>query len=763
LFKKLICLIAVLTMLAGTTACRGKKDNITGGEGINKDFVYVEEQIGRLAGLEVPGMIRMDSQNRLVVHNAGAESPEYLIIGPNGEIEQKINCGFIGQGDVFTLDLQDNLYIAAKIYGESGYDQKIYIVDKNGEILKTINIWPVSYDNIGSYVKTVTGISVDSNGDIVLSCFENSITVLDKDGSEKNVLGDELYQGIAQFDGEGNTIVCGKNTSDYQIRLWKYNTAEAKKIWEKPIEREYRKLFGEDVKKLLCGLKDGSIYLLTDAGIEKFDKDGNYLERAVDFKNYTILASGNIITDMCIDTDGTFYVLSVKGGSGGIIQTGGDTGKVEYELYKYSLQPAGADDKIPVTISVPSSGRLLDVAIGKFNRENPGYRIEVREFAAGQGEEGYDRYVNTLNTELMSGKGPDIISVSGLSYEKYIDKNVFADLTQMMINDTDFQTDRYFTNIFDAMKINGKLYNMPIHAGIYALFASKKEISKRNILVDDRTWSWSDFFTTADRVLSAGSDNVYIVPPNVSHMNMLEMMQGYLGNFVDMEKRKAEFDSDAFIEILQTAEKLGTDMEIETGGDAVLHAMYNSYDRGSILFSLQYIEDIMMLSTAKVFLGGEISILIPPHLSGEVRGGSFDCGESFAINANSKNKEIAWEFIKILLSDEIQSMDELAGFPVNRAAFKTQAARHNELLTSESATVLIGFSRDGEPVTPEALSDWEVSELEEYIEKLTEYCHIDRKIRQIIQAEAEGYFSGIRTAKETAIAIQNKVNTYLGE
>lgn len=40
--------------------------------------------------------------------------------------------------------------------------------------------------------------------------------------------------------------------------------------------------------------------------------------------------------------------------------------------------------------------------------------------------------VTTLNTELMAGKGPDIIYFADLPYKKYIDKNMFVNLGELM-------------------------------------------------------------------------------------------------------------------------------------------------------------------------------------------------------------------------------------------------------------------------------------------------------------------------------------------
>ena len=108
--------------------------------------------------------------------------------------------------------------------------------------------------------------------------------------------------------------------------------------------------------------------------------------------------------------------------------------------------------------------------------------------------------------------------------------------------------------------------------------------------------------------------------------------------------------------------------------------------RGRVMFSPQVIGEFMMLSASKVALDGEFGVHNMPDES--QRGGSFKCNEVFAINGSTKYREQAWDFIKILLSDEIQSLDELKGFPVSKKALRDKADKNNKLLTTPG----MGFS-----------------------------------------------------------------------
>ncbi|MCC2683729.1 MAG: hypothetical protein K0R75_628, partial [Paenibacillaceae bacterium] len=124
-----------------------------------------------------------------------------------------------------------------------------------------------------------------------------------------------------------------------------------------------------------------------------------------------------------------------------------------------------ADGQKTVTISVMTSDRFLELAKQKFEASHPDIRIEIKESVAapsmptggpfgagapggpgGNGPAGQnksvmlskpdpkniEKYVSTVNTELMSGKASDIIAMDSLPFKKYADKNLLANVKELM-------------------------------------------------------------------------------------------------------------------------------------------------------------------------------------------------------------------------------------------------------------------------------------------------------------------------------------------
>ena len=86
------------------------------------------------------------------------------------------------------------------------------------------------------------------------------------------------------------------------------------------------------------------------------------------------------------------------------------------------------------------------------------YQIEIVEF------DSEDTMLTKISTEIMAGKGPDIISLNQkLPFEKLIDNGSFADIDELAeLYKSDIDFDDYNSTIMDCGIYNGKRYIIPI-------------------------------------------------------------------------------------------------------------------------------------------------------------------------------------------------------------------------------------------------------------------------------------------------------------
>lgn len=762
--KRVLCLVMAAVLMLGTAACKKSKET-------DKPSIvtkYVEEELGMAEGMLIPGMMQRNSQNQPVILNVPEikeetdeeqlniipEEAEFFVLGPDGKPVKKIVCAIEGRISAFTLDARDNLYIVVLWGSEEGVHQQIHITDPQGKVQRTIDLELIPYDSQDTYKKAITGIAVDSTGNIYLSRMQAPVLMLDKDGKETGTLGEEMFMGTVQVAADDHVILYGSRTSDYQNALQKYKPAGGENLWTTIVKlRNESGLYFAKTPVIRCDPQDDSIYLLTGDGVEKFDGNGQSMGKVLDFKEHMIMASGLQPRDFCIDAEKTIWLVAQEPQIDSILQEQQNSPGL-YNVFRYALKQVDEAGVIALTLTVPASNRIIDVAVSRFNKENPGYRIDVKEAGTPGRKRSYDeQYINTLSTELMSGLGPDILSIVGLPCEKYAAKGVLADLSEMMKNDSAFREKDYYANLFRAMETDGKLFAMPVSISGIAMLSDRKLLKSNIISVDPSNWTWKDLSAIIDETTGTG---IYGITPNTANV----MLMSAYKQFIDVKNKKSAFDNGEFEQMLEMTKRLG--MDIEKSSVEGMVPLLETASRAKVLFSPQVIGDFMMLSASKVLLGGEFDVHNMPKQDGAQKGGDFTCNEAFAINSSTRYREKAWEFIRILLSDEIQSLDELEGFPVSRKALREKAKRNNKLLTTPGFSSSVGTS-GVDPISPIPLSDGEISRVLDFVEGLSVYCYMDSKILGMIETETESFFAGEKSAAEVARTLKQKVDLYLGE
>ncbi len=133
---------------------------------------------------------------------------------------------------------------------------------------------------------------------------------------------------------------------------------------------------------------------------------------------------------------------------------------------------------------------------------------------------------------------------------------------------------------------------------------------------------------------------------------------------------------------------------------------------------------------------------------------------TMAVNANSENKEGAWEFIAFLLGEETQYKEEAHLPPVHRQSFDKWLEWELRLLTKKGR-------KKGKEVIPVYYGENTSMEKRNAYKKAIEDARPlpirTAPILTIIQEEAEDYFNGSKSAEEVSRIINNRVQLYLDE
>ncbi|MFD0620892.1 ABC transporter substrate-binding protein [Paenibacillus sp. GCM10027629] len=401
------------------------------------------------------------------------------------------------------------------------------------------------------------------------------------------------------------------------------------------------------------------------------------------------------------------------------------------------------EGKKTVVLSVFSADPVYTQAEKKYEASHPNVDIQIKAHmkdpnASYEGEG--EKYINITNTELLSGKGADIIAfdVMGLPVVKYVDKKVLVNLSDLMKQDQSFDASQYEMNILDGAKMNGGLYTLPLRFFLDRMMGDAKAIEDAGVTFDDSNWTWNDF-TTVGKSLAASGKRKHATgntPP--------EQMLNYLfsDNYAGIVKDEKRFDTNAFSSLMKQVKKMYDD-EVVT--------------KAEIAADESYFLPTMIISPEDYFVGPAMfyekgKIYNKPRALQEQSGGSFIMNRTLGINANSDVQAEAWDFMKFLMSEEAQMLPGLQGFSINKSV--------NEKMFKDLENKGSVESPTGSSV-PVSKEDLEV--LKQMVADTKTTVREDKKIQSIIEEEAKAYFSGQKSEQAVADLIANRITTYLNE
>lgn len=443
------------------------------------------------------------------------------------------------------------------------------------------------------------------------------------------------------------------------------------------------------------------------------------------------------------------------------------------------------EEKYPGTkVNVESAGAMPEV-----KTQQDGGKTLVVVTAGGNDQQAKDDYVSRVNTEIMSGGGADILALDVLPYYKYADNGQLEDLNNFIQNDPDYNKADYTENILDATAYKGGQYIFPMDytfdyfaydSSLMADFPTQDKLTYKDVI-------------NATEDASASTDNkifgqsAYSAQEGASFFEKVYSLD--YTNFVDIINKKVDFTGGEFAGLLETVKSYADSGWINpanvTDKEALGEISLDKFaaDNAEKYFA-KFNSSFNLVNQFTRNLGTKMSIMRQAGISGssendEIAGlvsndkdeVHFSYAQSYGINSNSKNKRTAWEFVKFLASDEMQSsgLGSPDSIPINNNAKGKIASM---LITGEAMqkrAAASGLAGNGQEVskelTPEqqqALGNY-METLDKFTKLLNKYDVHDEKIDNMVITEVKNFFTGEKTADEVAKTLQSKVELYLNE
>lgn len=641
-------------------------------------------------------------------------------------------------------DGEDNLIVMATEYLESGgVSNFIYRENENAQLEQISIDWR---DEKGSPSDSgfIEEMKVAENGDLFFKKYSRSLSQYGiwqykQDGSFVRFIpaggGNGKSAVDIRYTLDGGSLYIADSSRSAVIEI---STEDGSEVRSVPFDS-----FGENL--VLATEADGALILENRSGIYRLAKGGSTWEKLVDGSLTSLSIPSTFFGSLIAAEDGAYYIIGVSGSTS--------------QLYQYVYDPdiATLPEKELVVYTLHENKALLQAA-GEFQRDHPDIRVNVQVGMDGESSATESDMIKALNTELLNGKGPDVILLDGMPVQSYIEKGVLTDLSAVMkelspektMNKTVVETFRNKDGIFAVPSS----FSIPVIATAKGGAAGSKSLEELasfaaahpdKPLVGDKSPerlmelfypvcapAWIVDGKVQEKGMSQFLDSVKTISETAakSYPSYGNGKQQSAGGYSAEDMKKTRDSEDLFHWAFGRAHSY---VKVLKGSNSFM----------DVALAMRQVGDGQLA----ILPGQADNIYIPEQILG--------------INSSTKEREGAEDYVKLLLSADMQAqVTDMTAFPVSLEAMKQMLAEEDDSVymglggaTYDSNESLMGGLPTAEEKKP-LLNLWKSVK--------TPYL-VDNALMEMIINEAQGYFTGEKSMDKVISDIKEATQLYLTE
>lgn len=499
----------------------------------------------------------------------------------------------------------------------------------------------------------------------------------------------------------------------------------------------------------IAGGAEGAVYLYNQNGIFRLADGGSMWEKLVDGELTSMTIPSIFFSSLLEGKDGAFYMSGVNSAS--------DT---QLYKYKYDKTVASLPEKELVVFTLREN-RSLRQAAGEFQRSHTDTRVNIQVAMEDDGAAVQSDLIRTLNTELLNGEGPDVILLDGMPVDSYIEKGVLEDLSGVL-KEVDAEKTMN-ASVINTYQNHKGIFAVPTKFGLPVLLTGKGNTDEIKDLQSvaafakahpDKPLMGNKSAESLLRTFFPSCAPAWIQNGEIDELGLKTFLES-IKEISDTPSKSYQLEDDV---IKGGNLSLGTgSVFVETAKRNTINNLYHwafgrAYTYEEVLTGYSSLSIPVMGmrkagDAAAIHLPGQVeNVYIPANILG--------------INAKSKMAESARDFVKLMLSDELQQTDNRDGFSVNTAALNAIANEYDENLYMG----IVGGEYDrneklsGGMPTPDEKKGF----LELCATVRTPYKE-DKMLTEMIMNEAQGYFTGEKDIAEAISDIKEATRLYLSE
>ena len=139
---------------------------------------------------------------------------------------------------------------------------------------------------------------------------------------------------------------------------------------------------------------------------------------------------------------------------------------------------------------------IYDLVAENFEKQYPGQDVKIN-YITGQMISNYSEW---LAQKVLLGEEADIFLVLEEDFSTYSSIGLFEDLTPYINSTSDFNEAGFYQRALQAGQYYGNQYTLPFLVAPTFMVANRTLLEKENIIIDDDHWTWDDLYEISERV-----------------------------------------------------------------------------------------------------------------------------------------------------------------------------------------------------------------------------------------------------------------------
>lgn len=390
-----------------------------------------------------------------------------------------------------------------------------------------------------------------------------------------------------------------------------------------------------------------------------------------------------------------------------------------------------------------------------FEDEYPEYKVIIDIGVSGDDGMTVSDAIRSLNTELMAGKGPDVILLDGLPIEDYIEKGVLEDLSDI-VETVKATEEEFFEHVLYTYEKKDKICAIPTFFSVPVVIGKEGAVTPEKVKKISgtlNTWteeqiknisglrssslllmtSWNDVITKDDKI-------------DIGELSTLLKEIKILYEAADIDLGLPVYQHFPPFES-------AVDAYPNYSGDGGLDMLFQKY-----VMSVQSLEGGQILSYLKSV--DDIMPIFYNYLN-EENGKQFIPKWIFGVTASSEEKEAAKAFMSYFLSAENMNKYDFM-FSVNKTSFLNVLPISEE---KEQLTIMYPGkeAKAEEGVVIRKVTSQEVEEFVEFLDGADTRVAMEPILFKEILMQAKKYVYGEESLENVKNAIIEKVEIYQAE